>query len=152
MKPIIVILGPTGIGKSKQAIETALKENCEIISADAFQVYKEFDIGTAKVSKDEQNRVTHHLIDNLEPTSPYNVVDFLTQTENLLKDTTKNYIICGGTAYYLSAFLYQYNFSEAPESDPISTTIHRKRTENPWKRPSSRGIKSHRPQAIPNHR
>ncbi len=89
MTSTIVILGPTGIGKSKLAIETALEKNYEIISADAFQVYKDFDIGTAKVSKKEQSLVPHHLIDILSPTEAYNVVDFLTQTENLINDSNK---------------------------------------------------------------
>ena len=122
MKNITVILGPTGIGKSKYAIDLAQQSGAEIISADAFQVYKEFDVGTAKVSLAEQQLVPHHLIDTLTPTTPYSVVQFQQEALSLVQTLTeqkKPIIICGGTAYYLMSFLYNYDFSQSPKSDPI---------------------------------
>ncbi len=122
MKKIQIILGPTGIGKSAYAIDIAQKTGAEIISADAYQVYKDFNIGTAKITKEEQKLVPHHLIDILDPTVPYDVVQFQSRSKQLINAlTAKNTpsIICGGTAYYLMAFLYNYDFSQSPESDPV---------------------------------
>jgi len=118
MKDILVVLGPTGIGKSDFSINYAQKHNAEIISADAFQVYKGMDIGTAKISKKEQELIPHHLIDILNPDQPYDVTQFITQTEKIIADLhTKNKqpILCGGTGLYIQAFLYGYQFPTVGE-------------------------------------
>lgn len=120
-KDITVIIGPTGIGKSDYAITLAQKTNAEIISADAFQVYKDMDIGTGKVSKTEQKLVQHHLIDILNPNQPYDVTQFCSQTLSIiqtLRDKKKPSIICGGTGLYIHAFLYDYSFPTIGE-DPL---------------------------------
>ena len=117
---IFYIIGPTAIGKSDYAIKLALKINAEIISADAYQIYKHMDIGTGKISKEEQKKVPHHLIDSLYPNEFYNVTDFLKHTHTLIKSISsknKKIIICGGNGLYLRSFLYQYTFPSA-KSDP----------------------------------
>ena len=111
----LLILGPTGVGKSALAIQLAKQLNREIISADAFQVYKHMDIGTAKVSKEIQREIPHHLIDIIEPNEPYSVAHFTAQTDAILtklKTENKKAIICGGTGFFLKAFLYRYEFPD----------------------------------------
>ena len=85
MSKITVIIGPTGIGKSELAVKIARGNGGEIISADAFQVYKEMDIGTAKVSKKILKEIPHHLINILNPNEPYSVVDFINRTSHTIK-------------------------------------------------------------------
>jgi tRNA dimethylallyltransferase len=119
-KDILIIIGPTAIGKSALAIEKAQDLGAEIISADAFQVYKYMDIGTAKVSKDIRNQIPHHLIDIKEPQENYSVAEFMNLTKNIINDLrakNKPIIICGGTIFYIYAFLYNYQFNKE-KSDP----------------------------------
>tara|TARA_A100001015_G_scaffold96156_1_gene106883 strand:+ start:2258 stop:3121 length:864 start_codon:yes stop_codon:yes gene_type:complete len=124
---ITYIIGPTGIGKSSYAIKLAQELNAEIISADAYQVYKGMDIGTAKISKEEQKIVPHHLIDIRNPDEAYNVTDFLNYTKEIIKNTKKHIIICGGNGLFARAFLYNYAFPNAPSNPKI-----RKKLENQY--------------------
>lgn len=111
-----IILGPTAVGKSQYAL--SLKDfSDEIISADAFQVYKNFDIGTAKVSKSELKNTKHHLIDIKEADESYSAYEFCQRSESILKEKNKHFLIVGGTALYLHALLYQYKFLESPKID-----------------------------------
>lgn len=123
MQPdILMIIGPTGIGKSDFALQKARDCNGVIISADAFQVYKGMDIGTAKVSASIRAEIPHHLIDIRTPHDAYSVADFLTETHGLihtLREQKKPIILCGGTAFYLYAFLYGYRFDTLPEDMPV---------------------------------
>lgn len=119
-KDITIIMGPTAIGKSDYAVKLALKTHAEIISADAFQVYRGMDIGTAKPSIQTQKLVPHHLIDIKNPDEPYSVAEFLSLTEakiNEIRLKNRPIILCGGTAFYLYAFLYQFEFTPH-EPDP----------------------------------
>jgi tRNA dimethylallyltransferase len=119
-KDILIIIGPTAIGKSAFAIETARKKKAEIISADAFQVYKYMDIGTAKISEEEQKIVKHHLIDIKTPDEPYSVKEFIERTNEIISNLRKNntpVIICGGTGFYINAFLYGYEFNDMTSKD-----------------------------------
>jgi tRNA dimethylallyltransferase len=114
-KKITVIIGPTAAGKSEYALALAKKTGAEIISADAYQVYKGLDIGTAKVSVKERNHVPHHFIDIKLPTESYNVTQFLKDAHaviNTLKSRQTPIIICGGTGLYIRSFLYNYQFPE----------------------------------------
>ena len=107
--PIIVVLGATGAGKSKLALELAQKFNGEVISADAMQMYKGLDIVTNKVTPEERNLVKHHMIDFLDPLMKSTVIDFRNQTLPLIEDLrSKNVIpvICGGTNYYIESILW----------------------------------------------
>ena len=103
MKPIIGILGPTAVGKSKLAIELAQELKTEIISADSMQIYKKFDIGTAKASLEELSLVKHHLIDVVEPDANFSSYLFKKQTQAVLEDFEKRDIIpiiAGGTGFF----------------------------------------------------
>ena len=106
---IIFVLGPTAVGKSAFALQKARENGAEIISADAFQVYRGLDIGTAKLRLDEREGITHHFIDICNPDQGYSVAEFARHArEMLIKD--QPWIICGGTALYCHALLYGYQF------------------------------------------
>lgn len=112
---IVVIAGPTGVGKSKIAIELAKKLDAEIISADAFQVYKYMNIGTAKVREDETENIKHHMIDVYDVDSNIDVKKYQEDARKILNSLllkNKNIIICGGTGLYIKALLYDYKFQE----------------------------------------
>ena len=112
MIPLIVLTGPTTSGKSKTALALAKKLNTEIISADSMQVYKYFDIGTAKPSAEERQRIPHHLIDILEPDEEFNAFDFKTRalkSINGLMNRNKIPILVGGTALYLKVLIQDYD-------------------------------------------
>ncbi|MFA9262733.1 MAG: tRNA (adenosine(37)-N6)-dimethylallyltransferase MiaA [Undibacterium sp.] len=106
--PIIVIVGPTASGKSSLAIELARQIGAEIISADSRQVYRGMDIGTGKVTKEEQRLVRHHLIDIANPKVEYNVSHFLADVAKAIADIEargKRVIICGGTTFWIEALI-----------------------------------------------
>ncbi len=112
---VLVIVGPTSVGKSALAIEMAQKYNGEIISGDAYQVYCKMDIGTAKVTAEEQNAAVHHLIDIVNYKNEYNVQMFQSEARRLISDIKsrgKLPIIAGGTGLYVQAVLYNYEFKE----------------------------------------
>lgn len=124
MKKVLVIAGPTAVGKSDFAIEIAKKYNLEIISGDSIQVYKGFDIGSGKVTKEEMQGIPHHLIDILDPKQSYSVSDFQTMARQFMDASDKPMIICGGTGLYLKACLYDYTF-EKQEGDAYSPELEK---------------------------
>jgi len=108
-KKVIVLSGPTATGKTDLSLEIADILGGEIISADSMQVYREMNIGTAKVTLEEQKRVPHHLIDIRNVNESFNVAEFYTEAHKALKDILmrgKVPIVVGGTGFYLHAFLY----------------------------------------------
>jgi len=112
MIPLIVLTGPTTSGKSETALALARKLNTEIISADSMQVYKYFDIGTAKPSVEVRQSIPHHLIDILEPEDEFNAFDFKTQALKIINDLmsrNKIPILVGGTALYLKVLIQDYD-------------------------------------------
>jgi tRNA dimethylallyltransferase len=112
MIPLIVLTGPTTSGKSETALELARKLNTEIISADSMQVYKYFDIGTAKNSASSRHSIPHHLIDILEPDEEFNAFDFKTQASAVIHDLmsrNKIPIVVGGTALYLKVLIQDFD-------------------------------------------
>lgn len=120
-KPLIIITGPTAVGKTQISIKLAKAINAEIISADSMQVYRHMDIGTAKINKEQMNGVKHYLIDILEPQEEFNVVNFKTYAKAAIKDIYnkgKLPIIVGGTGFYIQALLYDIDFKKSKE-DPI---------------------------------
>lgn len=115
MEKVIVVIGPTSVGKTKMGVALAKKLNGEIISGDSMQVYRQMDIGTAKVTIEEMEGVTHHCIDILDPKDQYSVHDFQqTVRKQITEITNRGHvpIIVGGTGLYIKAALYDYTFSE----------------------------------------
>ena len=116
---IIVIAGPTGVGKTKLSIELAKKYNAEIINADSVQVYKKIDIASAKVTEEEKEGIPHHLFDIKEYDEDYTVYDYQIDARkvlNKLLKENKNVIIVGGTGLYIKALLYDYRFNKEEDS------------------------------------
>ncbi len=112
---VIVILGPTGVGKTKMSIALAKKLNGEIINADSTQVFKGLDIATAKVKEDEKENIIHHLIDIKDIKENYTVFDFQKDCREKIDDIlsrNKTPILVGGTGLYIKAALYNYEFKE----------------------------------------
>ena len=115
MKDIIVIVGPTGIGKTKLSIELAKKLDAEIINGDSVSIYKELDIGSAKPTIEERENIPHHLIDIKDVEEEYSVYDYqkdVREKINEINNRGKRIIIVGGTGLYIKAALYDYNFTE----------------------------------------
>ena len=116
--PLIAIVGPTAVGKTALSIELAKKFNCEIISIDSVQIYKRFDIGSAKVTSKEMNGVVHHLIDELEPNATCSVYDFQKLARDKIDDIHsrgKMPLLIGGTGFYMNAVLNNYEFTNLEE-------------------------------------
>ena len=115
---IIVICGPTGVGKTKMSVELAKKYNAVILNADSMQVYKELNIGTAKVTEEEKEGVPHYLFDIKEPEDMYTVYDYQKDLREKLEEfKDRNIIIVDGTGLYIKAGLYNYEFNEEEESN-----------------------------------
>lgn len=113
MMPIIVIVGPTAVGKTKLSIELAKKYDGEIINADSTQIYQGLDIATAKVTEEEKEGIIHHLIDIKDIREDYNVFDYQRDCRKCIDDIIKRGktpIIVGGTGLYIKAALYDYHF------------------------------------------
>lgn len=111
---IYAIIGPTGVGKTKLSIALAKKLNAEIINCDSMQVYKEFNIGVAKITKEEMDNITHHLLSTKSINEEYNCSLYQKDGRKILNDLMKkckNVVIVGGTGLYLKALLYDYKFN-----------------------------------------
>lgn len=106
---VIVVVGPTAVGKTKLSIRLAKRYGIEIISGDSIAVYKELNIGSAKPTKKEMEGIPHHLIDVLEPTEDYSVADFQKQAREIINQKPLS-LICGGTGLYIQATLFNYEF------------------------------------------
>lgn len=117
---LLVIGGPTAVGKTELSIKLAQKLNGEIISADSMQIYKYMDIGSAKVTKEEMDGIKHHLIDVIEPDTPFSVADFKEYGEAALNSIILNHkfpIISGGTGLYINSLTCNMTFTEAEKDD-----------------------------------
>ena len=114
-QPLIVLTGPTAVGKTALSIELAKALNGEIISADSMQVYRHMDIGSAKITKEEMDGVPHHLIDVLEPWEEFNVTRFQSMAKEAMKGIYSRGhvpIVTGGTGFYIQALAYDIDFTE----------------------------------------
>ena len=115
---ILVIVGPTGVGKTKLSVSLAHKYNAIILNGDSMQVYRDLNIGTAKVTEEEKEGVPHYLFDIVNPDEMYTVYDYQRDLRSYLdKYKDKNIIIVGGTGLYIKAGLYNYEFSLEEEND-----------------------------------
>ena len=120
MQKLIILTGPTAVGKTKLSIELAKRIGGEIISADSMQVYKYMNIGTDKISPDKMEGVPHHLVDFMEPTEDFNVFMFQKLVKEVISDISsrgKVPVIVGGTGFYIQAVLYDIDFTETDEDD-----------------------------------
>ena len=115
MKDIIVIVGPTGVGKTKLSIELAKKLDAEIINGDSVSIYKNLNIGSAKPTLEEREGIPHHVMDFVDVEDDYSVFDYQIDARRAIEDITsrgKRVIIVGGTGLYIKAALYDYRFTE----------------------------------------
>lgn len=124
--PLVIVAGPTAVGKSAAAIALAKDLNGGIVSADSMQVYRRMNIGTAKTMPEEREGIPHALIDVIEPDQTWNVVLF----QQMAREAIRNFqregklpIVCGGTGFYLQALLYDIDFQESREDLPYRTML-----------------------------
>lgn len=110
MKRVIVVLGPTAVGKTKISIELAKHYGLDIISGDSVAIYKRLDIGSAKPTKEEMDGVKHYLIDIREPNESYSAFDFQKEARKIM-DSKELSLICGGTGLYIQSALFNYEFN-----------------------------------------
>ena len=115
---ILAIIGPTGVGKTKMSVELAKKYNAIIINCDAMQVYKDLNIGTAKITEEEKEGIPHYLFDIRDVNEEYSVFDYQKDARKLIEENKdKNIIFVGGTGLYLKAALYDYRFNKEEEQN-----------------------------------
>lgn len=126
---LVVIIGPTAVGKTKLSIELAKQYNGEIISGDSMQIYREMDIGTAKIRQEEMEGIPHHLIDIRNPDQDFSVAEFQELVrEKITEIASRNKlpIIVGGTGLYIQAAIYDYHFSEAPSNPDYRKNLEKR--------------------------
>lgn len=117
---VIVIAGPTGVGKTKLSISLAKKYNAEIINGDSIQVYRGLNIGSAKVTEEEKEGIVHHLFDIRDVCEEYSIYDYQMDCRNLIDDISKrgkNVVIVGGTGLYIKSALYDYTLDNCNVDD-----------------------------------
>lgn len=127
-QPLVILTGPTAVGKTKLSIALAKAINGEIISADSMQVYKRMTIGTAKILPEEMQGVPHHLIDILEPEQEFNVVLFAKLAKQAMEQCWakgKIPILVGGTGFYIQAVLYNIDFTENDDDKSYREALER---------------------------
>ena len=131
-KPLIILAGPTAVGKTALSIRLAKETGAEIISADSMQVYRGMDIGSAKIAKEEMAGVPHYLVDVLEPEEDFNVVRF----QNMAKDAAaeiwskgKIPLVVGGTGFYIQALLYDIDFTENDGDESYRRELEKKASD-----------------------
>lgn len=119
---LVVLTGPTAVGKTSVSVDLAKKLNGEIISADSMQIYKGMDIGTAKATKEEMKGVTHHLIDFVKPNQHFTVANYKEHATKLIRNLNKSGklpIITGGTGLYINSIVYQLDFVNIPPNNEL---------------------------------
>ncbi|NLG82729.1 MAG: tRNA (adenosine(37)-N6)-dimethylallyltransferase MiaA [Bacilli bacterium] len=124
MEKVLVIIGPTAVGKTALSIKMAKKFNGEIINGDSVQVYRSLDIGSAKIKPEEMEGIPHHLLDILEPTESFSVADFQKLVRQKIKEITNRGnlpIIVGGTGLYIQAALYDFRFEDPGRNDEYTS-------------------------------
>lgn len=126
-KPLIILTGPTAVGKTELSVKLAKALQGEIISADSIQVYKYMDIGSAKVTKEEMEGVKHYLIDELMPDEEFNIFYFKEKAKEYVNEIYKNNhipIVAGGTGFYIQSLLYDIEFKNEESDDQIRNELY----------------------------
>ncbi|MBO5924860.1 MAG: tRNA (adenosine(37)-N6)-dimethylallyltransferase MiaA [Clostridia bacterium] len=126
-RKFLVICGPTASGKTSLSLEIAKKYNGEIISADSMQIYRYLDIGTAKITPDQMQGISHHMIDILDPDESYSVAQYQEQAFDIIDDIIsrgKLPIVCGGTGLYVNSLIYNYDFCNAQPDYQFRQKLH----------------------------
>ncbi|MGK2848774.1 MAG: tRNA (adenosine(37)-N6)-dimethylallyltransferase MiaA [Minisyncoccota bacterium] len=136
-RKVLVIIGPTASGKSALALVIAQRYDGEIISADSRQIYRGMDIGTGKVTPEEQSIVPHHLLSIIEPYDSYNVTHFIQDAQRILQDIRsrdKVPILCGGTGFWIQALLEKHAFPSVPPNPKLRETLNQLSTSELFQR------------------
>ena len=125
-RPLVILTGPTAVGKSALAVALAKQIGGEIISADSMQVYRHMDIGSAKIRPEQMGGIPHHLIDVLEPTEEFNVVSFQRLARTAVKGIYERGhipVVVGGTGFYIQALIYDIDFTENDEDTALRNRL-----------------------------
>ena len=131
-KPLIILAGPTAVGKTSLSIRLAKETGGEIISADSMQVYRHMDIGSAKITKEEMEGVPHYLVDMLEPEEEFNVVRFQQMAKEAAEriwEKGKIPLVVGGTGFYIQALLYDIDFTENDGDESYRRRLEQKASD-----------------------
>lgn len=132
-RPLIILTGPTAVGKTSLSLSLAKELDVEIVSADSMQVYRYMDIGTAKIREEERQGIPHHLIDVLDPWEDFNVVRFQKMAREALEEIWERGhipIVTGGTGFYIQALLYDIHFTENNEDSSLRKDLENYAREN----------------------
>lgn len=131
--PLIILTGPTAVGKTDLSIKLSKSLNAEIISADSMQIYKYMDIGSAKVTKEEMDGVVHYMIDEVTPDVSFSVSEFQMRSEKYIEEINKkgkNVLITGGTGLYLNSLIYNMDFAKSNANNEIREKLEQELAEN----------------------
>ncbi|MGL5330497.1 MAG: tRNA (adenosine(37)-N6)-dimethylallyltransferase MiaA [Peptostreptococcaceae bacterium] len=131
--PLIILTGPTAVGKTDLSIKLAKSLNAEIISADSMQIYEYMDVGSAKVTVDEMNGVKHYLIDEVKPDYSFSVSEFQERANNYINEINekgKNALVTGGTGLYLNSLIYNMDFAKSDANNELRDKLSVELKEN----------------------
>lgn len=131
-KSILIIAGPTAVGKTEYAIETALRLDGEIVSADSMQLYRYMDIGSAKPTEDERSQVRHYLVDEIDPRQDFSVYEYQKRARAAIREIFekgKVPVISGGTGLYIHSLMYEMDFSSRPDTKELRQQLEQKASE-----------------------
>ncbi|GAA0866092.1 tRNA (adenosine(37)-N6)-dimethylallyltransferase MiaA [Paraclostridium tenue] len=124
--PLVILTGPTAVGKTNLSIQLAKKLNMDIISADSMQIYKYMDIGSAKVKPDEMKGIKHYLIDEVNPDFSFSVSEFQQRANNYIDEIVKNNkipLVTGGTGLYLNSLIYNMDFAKSDADNKLRESL-----------------------------
>lgn len=131
--PLIILTGPTAVGKTDLSIQLAKAVDAEIVSADSMQIYKYMDIGSAKVTEEEMQGVKHYLVDEIEPDMPFSVSEYKRMAEEYIDEISsrgKNVIVTGGTGLYLNSLIYNMDFGKSDANQELREELNKELEEN----------------------
>ena len=131
--PLIILTGPTAVGKTDLSIQLAKAVDAEIVSADSMQIYKYMDIGSAKVTEEEMQGVKHCLVDEIEPDMPFSVSEYKRMAEEYIDEISsrgKNVIVTGGTGLYLNSLIFDMDFGKSDANQELREELNKELEEN----------------------